>query len=165
MNRQKNFIFKYLILIFFLLSTVISFYFAIDAILNLEFIKYNDVIQRNASDASMKVTDSLNITPTDWWIGVIFVLFGSILIFLIFWIVIISLKSKDKKTLFSLEKQNQDNYSQQMYDNQIHIRNDTYILSESNYHNNVSYRTKEFVPYNRTLHDDYLRNNWWMRTP
>ncbi|MGL5591325.1 MAG: hypothetical protein ACRDCF_01135 [Mycoplasmoidaceae bacterium] len=161
MNRQKNFIFKSLVLIIFLLSLVISFYFAIDWVLNSEFIK-NATLEIATNQAS-RSTGILNIAPIDWWIGVLSVLFGSIFLFLIFWLVIIILRVKDKKRLFFFGKNQEQRYIDPAIRNSISFRTDTYIKDETNYSNNVSYRTEEFVPYQNRLRDDYLKDNWWMR--
>ncbi|MGL5246327.1 MAG: hypothetical protein ACRC8C_02035 [Mycoplasmoidaceae bacterium] len=161
MNRQKNFIFKSLILILFLLSLIISFYFSIDWILKNEFT--NNVILEINDNQTFRAVEILNVTSVNWWIIVISLLFGSLLLFIIFLFVIITLRVKDKKRLFFFNKNNEETYSDQLLRNNISIRTDTYILEESDYTNNVSYRTKEFVPYYSHLHDDYLRNNWWMR--
>ncbi|MGL5640381.1 MAG: hypothetical protein ACRDCD_01860 [Mycoplasmoidaceae bacterium] len=161
MNRQKNFIFKSLVLIIFLVSLIISFYFSIDWVLNSEFIKNTNL--EIAINQDSKSTGILNIAPIDWWIGVMSVLFGSILLFLIFCLVIIILRAKDKKRLYFLGKNKEENYIDPMQKYNISFRTDTYIMDESNYRKNVSYRTEEFVPYYNGLRDDYLRNNWWMR--
>ncbi|MGL4357758.1 MAG: hypothetical protein ACRCSY_03520 [Cetobacterium sp.] len=87
------------------------------------------------------------------------VLFGSILLFLIFCLVIIILRAKDKKRLYFLGKNKEENYIDPMQKYNISFRTDTYIMDESNYRKNVSYRTEEFVPYYNGLRDDYLRNN------
>ncbi|MGL4616897.1 MAG: hypothetical protein ACRCUM_01540 [Mycoplasmoidaceae bacterium] len=155
MNRQKNFIWKIFILILFLLSLIVSFYFALDWVLS-------DKFTNISNNQSSRATEIFNIATIDWWIGAFSILFGLIFIFLIFWIVIIILRVKDKKKLLFFNN-NDQSYNDLMLQNNISIRTDTYILDELNYSNNVSYRTKEFVPYHNKLHDDYLRNNWWMK--
>lgn len=151
MNRHKNFIFKILILIFFLLSLIISFYFAIHAILKYDF---NSTMNKAASIA-IRQRGVLNIPSVDWWIGVLSVLFGSIFLFLIFLINYIRLRVKDKKQIndYIINSQNEvphDDYWTD-YNQQNSVENP--VSYENYYHDYVPQERRKFVPYSKKLHD------------
>lgn len=151
MNRHKNFIFKILILIFFLLSLIISFYFAINAILKYDF---NSLMNKFASTV-ISQRGILNIPSVDWWIGVLSVLFGSIFLFVIFLIIYIRLRVKDKNEIKNYITNSQNVVSHDDYWMDYNQQNsaENRASYEYSYHNYVPHERRKFIPYSKRLHD------------